>query len=97
MGKPSTRDGVLPASEYIGCVEGTRGSETSQYPQEEKTIVIPSVAASERGSAQTLQMSSPQALSAGGCGMSHGSIVVESGESETFSLVESTGTCCQRG
>ena len=37
MGKPSTRDGVLPVSEYIGCVEGTRGSETSQYPLEEKT------------------------------------------------------------
>ena len=33
--------GVSPASESIGCVEGTRGSETSQYPQEEKTIVIP--------------------------------------------------------
>ena len=33
----------------IGCVEGTRGSETSQYPQEEKTIVIPLVVASERG------------------------------------------------
>ncbi|GAA1654321.1 hypothetical protein GCM10009764_88890 [Nocardia ninae] len=41
MGKPSTSDVVLPASEYIGCVEGTWGSETSQYPQEEKTIVIP--------------------------------------------------------
>ena len=33
--------GVLPSPEFIGCVEGTRGSETSQYPQEEKTIVIP--------------------------------------------------------
>ena len=32
---------VSPAPELIGCVEGTRGSETSQYPQEEKTIVIP--------------------------------------------------------
>ena len=53
MGKPSRRDGRLPASEYIGCVEGTRGSETSQYPQEEKTTVIPSVAASERGTGQT--------------------------------------------
>ena len=28
---------VSPAPELIGCVEGTRGSETSQYPQEEKT------------------------------------------------------------
>ena len=41
MGKPSTSDVVLPAPEYIGRVEGTWGSETSQYPQEEKTTVIP--------------------------------------------------------
>src|SRR5262249_41314899 len=38
MGKPGSRHGLSPASEHIGCVEGTRGSETSQYPQEEKTI-----------------------------------------------------------
>ena len=31
----------------------TGGTETSKYPQEEKTIVIPSVAASESGTAQT--------------------------------------------
>jgi hypothetical protein len=31
----------------------TEGSEPSQYLEEEKTIVIPSVAASERGRAQT--------------------------------------------
>ena len=30
-----------PHLEYIGVLEGTWGSETSQYPQEEKTIVIP--------------------------------------------------------
>ena len=53
MGKPSTSDVVLPASEYIGGVKATWGSEPSQYPQEEKTIVIPLVAASERGTAQT--------------------------------------------
>ena len=41
MGKPSARYGVLPVTEFIGGVEGTRGSETSQYPQEEKTKVIP--------------------------------------------------------
>ena len=33
----------------IGRVEGTWGSETSQYPQEEKTTVIPRVVASEIG------------------------------------------------
>ena len=31
----------------------TRGTETSKYPEEEKTTVIPQVAASERGAAQT--------------------------------------------
>ena len=31
----------------------TRGTETSKYPQEEKTTVIPQVVASERGVAQT--------------------------------------------
>ena len=49
MGEPSTSHVVLPAPECIGCVEGTWGSETSQYPQEEKTIVIPRVVASEIG------------------------------------------------
>ena len=33
--------------------EQTRGTETSKYPEEEKTIVIPQVVASERGLAQT--------------------------------------------
>ena len=47
MGKPSTRHGVLPVPEFIGCVEGTWGSETSQYPQEEKTI-CDSVSSGER-------------------------------------------------
>jgi hypothetical protein len=31
-------------------MEGTRGSETSHYPQEEKTTVIPRVVVSESGS-----------------------------------------------
>jgi hypothetical protein len=49
MGKPSWSHVQLPAPEYIGCREGTWGSETSQYPQEEKTKVIPRVVASEIG------------------------------------------------
>lgn len=34
MGKPGQSHVWLPALEYIGRVGGTRGSETSQYPQE---------------------------------------------------------------
>ena len=35
----------------------TRGTETSKYPEEEKTTVIPRVVASERGRAQTAAVS----------------------------------------
>ncbi len=38
-------------AEYIGKWRQTRGTETSKYPEEKKTIVIPLVAASERGTA----------------------------------------------
>ena len=34
-------------------VRRTRGTETSQYPEEEKSSEMPGVAASERGGAQT--------------------------------------------
>ena len=37
--------------EYIGWLKQTQGSEPSQYLEEEKTTVIPLVAASERGTA----------------------------------------------
>jgi hypothetical protein len=49
MGKPSWSNVQLPLPEYIGQLEGTSGSETSQYRQEEKPIGIPLVVASERG------------------------------------------------
>ena len=52
MRKLSTSNVVLFLSEYIGEIKGTWGSETSQYPQEEKTNVIPLVVASERGPGQ---------------------------------------------
>ena len=38
-------------AEHIGDTGQTQGTETSKYLKEKKTTVIPSVAASERGSA----------------------------------------------
>ena len=35
-------------------MRGTRGTETSKYPEEKKTTVIPRVVASEIGPAQTV-------------------------------------------
>ena len=40
-----------PGTEYIGSRRRTRGTETSQYPQEKKSTEIPQVVASERGRA----------------------------------------------
>ena len=53
MGKPSLANPGESFAEYIGDEKATQGSEPSQYLQEQKTKVIPLVAASERGTAQT--------------------------------------------
>ena len=42
-----------PQLNQIGCEEGTRGTETSKYPEEEKERSISLVAASEGERAQT--------------------------------------------
>ena len=56
MGKPGRGHALSSRSEFIAPTKRTGGSEPSQYPQEEKAIAIPSVAASERGTAQTDQV-----------------------------------------
>ena len=56
MGEPDILEG------YHHEVGLTRGTETSKYPQEEKTTVIPQVAASERGAAQTVGVEAPAGL-----------------------------------
>ena len=37
-------------------MKGTRGTETSKYPEEEKSNEMPTVAASEEGRAQTIHL-----------------------------------------
>ena len=64
MGKPGPGHAGSSAFEYIERRSNTRGSETSQYPEEKKAIAIPSVVASEAGIAQT------DLLAGRGCGTS---------------------------
>ena len=49
MGEPAGGSAPAPAAQSIGCEEATRGTETSKYPEEEKSTEIPRVAASESG------------------------------------------------
>ena len=48
MGEPGGGHAPPPRAEYIGSEEATRGTETSKYPEEEKSTEIALVAASER-------------------------------------------------
>ena len=54
MGQPDVTNLASSHAEFIGVWRQTGGSETSQYPQEQKSIEIPLVVASERGKAQTI-------------------------------------------
>jgi hypothetical protein len=48
MGQPITSNVVISIPEYIGYLKATQGTETSKYLEEEKTIVISRVVASEK-------------------------------------------------
>ena len=53
MGEPGRGNARSPTNESIVREEGTRGSETSKYPEEKKENSIPLVVASEEGRGQT--------------------------------------------
>ena len=53
--------GAIP-SLHRSDVERTRGTETSQYPQEEKITMIAPVVASERARAQTAGVTAPRGV-----------------------------------
>ena len=59
MGKPGEGNASSPTTESIGCEEGTRGSETSKYPEEKKENSISLVVASEEGRGQTRGLRTP--------------------------------------
>ena len=62
MGKPAQGNAWAPHGEYIAVQEATRGTETSKYPEEEKSTEIAGVAASETAPAQTHARASLRAL-----------------------------------
>jgi hypothetical protein len=51
MGQPTIRNGMVLGRESIAAERYTGGTETSKYPEEKKTTVIPEVVASEMGTA----------------------------------------------
>lgn len=70
-GNPAGVMPCYPALNQIGAREATGGTETSKYPEEEKSTEIARVAASESAPAQTHARVSGEALPHGGCGTGH--------------------------
>ena len=56
MGEPGCGNAQSPMNESIVHEEGTRGSETSKYPEEKKENSISLVVASEEGRGQTVSL-----------------------------------------
>ena len=56
MGEPGQGNAWSPMNEYIVHEEGTRGSETSKYPEEKKENSISLVVASEEERGQTVSL-----------------------------------------
>ena len=54
MRKLTAGNAAVSIYEYIVYVRGTRGTETSKYPEEKKVKTISQVVASEREAAQTM-------------------------------------------
>ena len=67
MGKPGTGNAVSPPSEHIGREEGTRGNDTSEYPEENKEILDSLSSGERKGSSPNLLRESLRALRNGGC------------------------------
>ena len=70
MGEPGWGNAQSPMNESIVHEEGTRGSETSKYPEEKKENSISLVVASEKGRGQTRGLRTP-----GVAGLRHLTIV----------------------
>ena len=96
MGKPSAVSTALPPAEYIGGLGASRGTETSQYPEERKSTETPRVVASERGSAQTEQVQASTRCLSGVVGLVPGSCSIRR-QLPSQVLVEASGTSHHRG
>src|SRR5919202_1459226 len=96
MGKPNAGNTALPHAESIGMQEASRGTETSQYPEERKSTETPRVVASERGSAQTWPVQARTRCRSGVVGRLTGRCVSRR-ELPSRSIVEARGTVHHRG
>ncbi len=89
MGKPGTGHAVSPLPEHIGQEEGTRGNDTSEYPEEKKES-LDSLSSGERkgSSPNRIPRGSLRALRGRGCRASFRSLRRAAGELQIARVAE---------
>ena len=100
MGKPGGSDVPSSMNEFIVHEKGTRGTETSKYPEEEKITMIAQVVASERALAQTgaVPVAAPGVVGPSArAGAKRSGSPVETGAAEGDSPVRETRGTAQDG
>ena len=88
MGKPGTGNAVSPPSEHIGREEGTRGNDTSEYPEEKKESLDSLSSGERKGNSPNHPRESLRALRGWGCRAGRGRAAARPKELQTARVVE---------
>jgi hypothetical protein len=97
MGKPGTGNAVSPLPEHIGQEEGTRGNDTSEYPEESKEILDSLSSGERKGNSPNRMRESLRALRRRGCRTGCGHAAAWPKELQTARVAERTGKSGRRG
>ena len=97
MGEPERGHARSPPPEHIGRGAATRGTETSKYPEEEKSTEIARVAASESAPAQTEDSICPGGFAASGLRGARGGPPRVPAESQRERVAERPGKAGRSG
>jgi hypothetical protein len=97
MGKPGGGNAPSPAPERIGCEEGTRGNDTSEYPEEKKESLDSLSSGERKGNSPNRLRESLRALCKRGCRAGRGRAAARPKESQTAWVAERAGKPGRRG
>jgi hypothetical protein len=97
MGKPGGGNAPSPAPERIGCEEGTRGNDTSEYLEEKKESLDSLSSGERKGNSLNHLRESLRALRKWGCRAGRGRAAARPKESQTAWVAERAGKPDRRG
>ncbi len=97
MGEPGGGNAPSPAPEHIGCEEGTRGNDTSEYPEEKKESLDSLSSGERKGNSLNRLRESLRALRRRGCRAGRGRAAARPKELQTARVAERAEKPGRRG